>query len=89
MKGVLENYGLSLDDIPADMRSNIVVSLEKMSLTPSGESPDSSDQKDKTKNDSNSNSAKVTRAIKGQKELDFTLPQLAGKGYPAPAGIQK
>ena len=88
LRRVLENYSLSLDDIPEDMRAKIIASLDKMSLTPSGENPDTSERDDKTKNNSNSDNAKITRTIKGQKEMDFRLPQLAGKGYPVPVGMK-
>jgi hypothetical protein len=30
----------------------------------------------------------VTRTIKGKKEIDITIPQLAGKGYPAPVAMK-
>jgi hypothetical protein len=30
----------------------------------------------------------VTRTIKGKKEIDIPIPQLAGKGYPAPVAMK-
>lgn len=48
----------------------------------------------KTKGNSNSKNAnaddgKVTRSIKGKKEVFFDLAELKGKGYPSPVGITK
>ena len=34
-----------------------------------------------------SSSARVTRTIKGNKEVVIVIPELAGKGYPAPVDL--
>ena len=39
--------------------------------------------RDKNKN-SNADSDRVTKNIKGKKEVSFPLAELQGKGYPAP-----
>lgn len=49
---------------------------------------DSKSDKAENKN-SNSGDGKVTRTLKGKKEVMFDIAQLKGKGYPAPVNINK
>jgi hypothetical protein len=88
LQRVLENYGVSLDSISSDMRTKIVAALDQMSLTPSGKDPDSDERENTNKSNLNTNLGRVTRNIKGQKEMVFKLPELAGKGYPSLMGLK-
>lgn len=98
LRRVLEVYGLSIDGLDPKVRSRIMEGLEEMSLDASGKPASGNTHSNST---SNSNSAgsktadkakagaeagRVTRSVKGKKEVVIKLPQLAGKGYPAPVG---
>jgi hypothetical protein len=37
----------------------------------------------------NADDGKVTRNIKGKKEVSFDIAELKGKGYPAPVGMSQ
>ncbi len=84
---VLSNYGVSLDSLEPNTRASILAALEQMATNAVGQPANEAkagDAKKKSKPDS----SRVTRNIKGNKELDFALPELAGKGYPAPVGAK-
>jgi lipoprotein-anchoring transpeptidase ErfK/SrfK len=91
LRRVLETFEVSLDSLNAADRDKILEGLEMMAIDAQGDPVDpdnasnfnSSSNKDaQTKKPSNS-SGKVTRNIKGKKELVFELAELRGKGYPA------
>ncbi|HEY8561456.1 MAG TPA: L,D-transpeptidase [Pyrinomonadaceae bacterium] len=95
LRRVLEVYGVSLDNLqPAD-RDKILQGLKQMAFDASGNPVDqnvtananananANSNKDKNKN-SNANDDRVTKNIKGKKEVSFQLAELQGKGYPAP-----
>ncbi|MEO8041634.1 MAG: L,D-transpeptidase [Acidobacteriota bacterium] len=80
---VLEAYGLSMNDLSADEQTKVREALKKMAIDAQGKpvkEPDSGDKKP-------SNSARVTRNIKGLKEIVVEIAALKGKGYPAPVNI--
>ncbi len=98
LRRVLEVYGLSIDGLDPQIRSRIMAGLKEMSLDASGNQADGTSNSNST---SNTNSAggkagrkanddaeagRVTKNIKGRKEVVIKLPQLAGKGYPSPVG---
>lgn len=87
---VLQAAGVSLDDLNGPDREKILAGLKQMAYDALGNPVD----ENATNNDNNSNkknaansSGKVTKNIKGQKEIVFELPQLKGKGYPAPVNL--
>jgi lipoprotein-anchoring transpeptidase ErfK/SrfK len=95
LKRVLDVYGVSLDDLQPDLRSQIIDALSQMAVDATGNPVDtdqnnnSDKDKDTTSKKGRSNKdAKVTKDVKGQKVLEFKIPQLAGKGYPAPVGLK-
>ena len=90
---VLAAYGISLDQIDATARQKILDALKEMQLDATGQPPDGESAANSNSNktsgkDRNSNDARVTRNIKGKKEIDIPIPQLAGKGYPSPVDLK-
>lgn len=86
LRRVLETFDVSFDGLNAADRDKILAGLEMMAIDAQGKpvEPNNNANKDgKTGKASNSGSGKVTRNIKGKKELVFDLPELRGKGYPA------
>lgn len=96
LKRVLDTFGLSLDSLQPELRSQIIAGLSQMAVDATGNPVDvdqnSNSDRDKqktsaTKGNSNQD-GRVTRDIKGKKVVEFKIPQLAGKGYPAPVGVK-
>ena len=85
---VLQVYGVSMDDLTPDIRSQIESALNEMSADAQGNPVDEPANSDQGKN-KKSKSDKVTRQIKGKKEIVIDIPQLAGKGYPAPVNLSE
>jgi len=101
LRRVLDSYGVSLDSLPAPQREKILEGLKQMAYGATGQ-PVATDgnlsANSNSKNASNTNSnskntnanngdGKVTRNIKGKKEVSFDIAELKGKGYPAPVGM--
>ena len=92
LRRVLDVYGVSLDQLSAQERQQVMDALNQMATDATGKpaegdgttNDNASSSKDK-KHDKQS--AHVTRTIKGQKEIVIELPELKGKGYPAPVNL--
>ncbi len=81
---VLESFGVSLSALSADEQVKLRDALKKMAIDAQGKPVEegNSDRKPSTTD-------KVTRNIKGQKEIVVEVAALKGKGYPAPLNINK
>jgi lipoprotein-anchoring transpeptidase ErfK/SrfK len=89
LRRVLDAYGVSLDSLNAADRDKILQGLKQMANDAQGnpvDQPTAANTNANSANNkiSNSNSDKVTKNIKGKKEVSFPLAELTGKGYPAP-----
>jgi lipoprotein-anchoring transpeptidase ErfK/SrfK len=94
LRAVLSAYDVTLDQLSEQERTQVMAALKEMSRDASGKS-DSSE----VKTDSNSNTAKngnkkteaasgkVTKTVKGRKEIVIEIGALKGKGYPAPVNL--
>jgi lipoprotein-anchoring transpeptidase ErfK/SrfK len=89
LRRVLQTAGTSLDQLDEQMRKDILAALQQMNTDAAGQPVDG-----KTTASSNSNKGadaekkvKITYNVKGKKEVDFPIQQLAGKGYPAPVNL--
>jgi len=80
VRRVLEVYGTSLDQLDQQTKDAIQAALRAMNTDAGGGPVD--EQKGSKK--ASKTSDKVTRNVKGDKEIDIAIPQLAGKGYPSP-----
>jgi lipoprotein-anchoring transpeptidase ErfK/SrfK len=97
LRNVLEQYGVTLDQLSDSKRAEVMRALGQMARDAGGKSiPDeaasapvstsaSSRKLDRKAN--NIASGKVTRTIKGGKEAVVQIPDLVGKGYPAPVDL--
>jgi lipoprotein-anchoring transpeptidase ErfK/SrfK len=93
LRRVLDSYGVSLDSLNEQDRKKILDGLEKMAYDAKGEKVEAdanTNANSANANAKNSNSdGKVTKNIKGQKEVVFELAELKGKGYPAPVQMRQ
>ena len=93
LRRVLEAYDVSLDDLQPQVRAQLLAGLQQMAMDASGqavarESSVDQDQRLDKRSTKTSESGRVTKNIKGKKELTFMISQLTGKGYPAPVGMK-
>ncbi|HTH51337.1 MAG TPA: L,D-transpeptidase [Pyrinomonadaceae bacterium] len=91
LAAVLSAYGVTVDSLDPQLKSKILDALKQMATDAQGHpaDPSSSNASNSgSKGGSNSNSGSVTRTIKGKKEIDIPIPQLTGKGYPAPVAMK-
>lgn len=99
LRAALQAYGVQLDQLSQTERAQVMNALKEMSRDPSGKLDDSSgaganansnsrsaNANSNSKKTDNSN-GKVTRTIKGQKEVVIEIAALQGKGYPAPVNL--
>jgi hypothetical protein len=90
LRAVLEAYGVKLEDLSADERTQVLEALAKMSgtSTASNTAPSPSPSISKTEKGTRAAAkpAKQTRS-QNQNEIVITIAALKGKGYPAPVGM--
>jgi lipoprotein-anchoring transpeptidase ErfK/SrfK len=99
VRRTLEAYGVSFDSLSQDERNKIMEALKQMAVDPAGNPIDmvpgtntnaanstNKDAKGGNKN-ANAQSGKVTRNIKGAKEIAIPIAALQGKGYPSPIDL--
>ncbi|HEY3135002.1 MAG TPA: L,D-transpeptidase [Blastocatellia bacterium] len=83
LRNVLQSYGVTLDQLSDSKRKEILRALGQMARGASGKLvTQATDAKA-----NNTASGKVTRTIKGGKEVVVEIPALVGKGYPAPVDL--
>jgi len=91
LRNVLQSYGMTLDELTEPKRAEVMRALSQMARDAGGKAiPETTatnksvSAKSKTNTDA---SGKVTRTIKGMKEVVVAIPALLGKGYPAPVDL--
>lgn len=97
LRTVLAAYDVNYDQLSDDEKTKIRQALADMSRDASGRADTSSAQNSNANSNgnaqgnrngnNNANSSRVTRAVKGKKEVVIELPALKGKGYPAPVNF--
>ena len=90
LRKVLQVYSITLDSLQPAVKQKIMNALKQQATDAQGQPSDSSSSDAKSgnsKSNSNANSGNVTRTIKGKKEIDIEIPELAGKGYPSPVAV--
>ena len=91
LRNVLQAYGVTVDQLSEGQRSQVTNALSQMARGASGKpviKPASADGSDKDEvKPKNNASGKVTRTIKGGKEVVIEIGALRGKGYPAPVDL--
>ncbi|MDM7923943.1 MAG: L,D-transpeptidase family protein [Pyrinomonadaceae bacterium] len=83
LRRVLQSFGVDFDQLAPEIREQITEGLESMAVDATGEPVEEGQGNTSNKN----TSSKVTRNVKGKKEFAIKLPELNGKGYPAPLGM--
>jgi lipoprotein-anchoring transpeptidase ErfK/SrfK len=89
LRAVLAKYNVNLEDLSADERAKTLNALQEMSRDAKGKLDNATDKaqsKDKAGKPKNE-SGKVTRTVKGAKEIIIAIAALADKGYPAPVAL--
>jgi hypothetical protein len=97
LRRVLETYGVSLESLTEPERAKALDAIKQMAVDAGGEPVNANSNANTSANtnsktsaankNSNSQSGKVTRTIKGQKEIVIEIAALKGKGYPAPVDL--
>ncbi|HLL73557.1 MAG TPA: L,D-transpeptidase [Pyrinomonadaceae bacterium] len=101
LRAVLEANGVSLDSLTEAERTKVLDALRQMARDAKGNptdgqpeaSPSATPEAANKNGNKNANkkadaeNAKVTRTIKGQKEIVIEIAALKGKGYPAPVAL--
>ena len=91
VRAALQAYGISMDDLTADERAQVVAAIHKMSgnsrAAGAAPSPSASITREDTKSRAAARPAKQTRSSQSQNEIVITIAALKGKGYPAPVGL--
>ena len=79
---VLEMYGLSINDLTPEEQTKVREALKKMAIDSHGKPVEEGGEDKKP-----STSDKVTKTMKGEKEIVVDVVALKGKGYPLPVNI--
>ncbi len=98
LRAVLQGNGVSMDGLTEAERTKVLAALKQMALDATGQPADGQPAASPTatpaaannkyaKTMADAESRKVTRTIKGQKEIVIELAVLKGKGYPAPVAL--
>ncbi len=87
---MLAAYDVTLDQLTPDERSQVEQALKQMSRGPGGtpvaETTVAEKEQEKQRNIER---GKLTRTISGEKDVIIEIAALAGKGYPAPVGMDE
>jgi lipoprotein-anchoring transpeptidase ErfK/SrfK len=86
LRKVLAVYDVNFDDLDQNVKQQLMDALDAMAVDAHGNPVDESNSK-LASNSKPSKSGKITTTIKGKKEIAIDVPQLAGKGYPAPVNL--
>jgi len=86
LQKVLSAYDVNLDQLDPNVKQQLMDALQTMAVDAKGNPVDENDKKDSA-SDKKSKSGKITTTIKGKREIVIDVPQLAGKGYPAPVNL--
>src|SRR5688572_7066191 len=90
LRAVLEAYGVKMEDLSADERTQVLEALAKMSSNSTAANPAPSPSPSVAKTEKGTRAAakpaKQTRS-QNQNEVVIPIAALKGKGYPAPVGM--
>ncbi len=95
LRKVLETYGVTLDQLSEQERAQVLNALKEMSRDATGKADEtkpasnsnapteSTKASNRNENKKAADEGRVTRAVKGKKEIVIEISALKGKGYPA------
>ncbi|HJS52796.1 MAG TPA: L,D-transpeptidase family protein, partial [Pyrinomonadaceae bacterium] len=81
LRKVLSNFGVSFDSLSDSEKSELKDAILRMAVDAKGNMVAGNAE------NGNNSSGRVTRSIKGAKEVVVDVAALKGKGYPAPVGL--
>jgi lipoprotein-anchoring transpeptidase ErfK/SrfK len=85
LSAVLAAYDVSLDQLSPEERTSVEQAMAEMARGPGGNPTEATTAQEKEKQKQrNIERGRLTRVVKGQKEIVIEIASLAGKGYPAP-----
>jgi hypothetical protein len=84
LRAVLEANGVKLEDLSETERTQVMEALELMATNAAGK-PADGNTKPGPSPKAKTSSGRVTRSVKGRKEVVIQIASLKGKGYPAMA----
>lgn len=89
LRAVLGAYGVTLEDLTAAERQQVLAALTSMNRPASGKAADAalSEAEKEARKKQNIAKQQLTKTVKGQKEVVIPIAALTGKGYPAPVAI--
>lgn len=87
LRNVLAAYDVDLDQLDQSVKQQLMDALQSMAVDAKGDPVDEDDSK-AANSGKKSKSGRITTTIKGKKEVVVEVPQLAGKGYPAPVNLK-
>ena len=97
LRRVLSQYGVEFDSLDAATKDQLSKAIDDMAVDALGKPVDpntasnsnsSANTNSASKKGNSNSSGNVTKNIKGKKEITISIPQLAGKGYPAPVALK-
>ncbi len=87
LRSVLQANGATLEQLNDQERLQVMNALKEMSRDASGKLDNVSNSNQSSKTKPGNANGKVTRTIKGSKEVVIEIAALKGKGYPAPVSM--
>ena len=84
LRKVLAAYDVNFDDLDPSVKQQLLDGLKAMAVDAKG-NPVS--EEDNPSDSAGSKKGKITTTIKGKKDVEVQVPQLAGKGYPMPVDL--
>ncbi|MBS1791637.1 MAG: L,D-transpeptidase [Acidobacteria bacterium] len=90
LEALLGTYGVTMEDLTEEERTQAMAALELMSRAPSGKTAAATLTEAEKAEQRKLNIARqeLTRQTKGRKEVVIEIAALAGKGYPAPVDLE-
>ena len=83
LRRVLTTFGVNFDQLSPEEQRGLKDALIRMAVDAQGNIV----KDDGNNNSANMNAKKVTRNVKGEKEIVVEIASLKGKGYPAPVAL--
>jgi lipoprotein-anchoring transpeptidase ErfK/SrfK len=87
LRKVLSAYDVDLDQLDQSVKQQLMDALQAMAVDAKGQPVTDEEANSSKKAGKKSKSGKITTTIKGKKDIVVDVPQLAGKGYPAPVNL--
>ena len=87
LRRVLDSYGVAWESLAEGDRTKMLDALDQMAVDAKGDAVEPGSNVNSNTNSNKNTSGKVTRNVKGKKEIVVEVAALQGKGYPAPVDL--